>query len=32
MDFAAETADPAGVGNRTQDEAKAVGMDGAKDE
>ena len=32
MDFAAETADPAGDGNQTQDEVKAVGMDGAKDE
>ena len=32
MDFAAETANPAGDGNRTQDEVKAVGRDGAKDE
>lgn len=32
MDFAAETADPAGDSNRIQDEVKAVGMDGAMDD
>ena len=32
MDLAAETADPAGDGNRTQDEVKAVAMDRAMDD